>query len=59
MRLVLPASLLAGGGFLVWCDVIARLIGGANELPTGIVTALLGGPFFLYVLLRREAAPAG
>ncbi len=53
-RLVLPASALFGGAFLVMCDVIARTIFAPLELPVGIVTALIGGPFFLWLLLRRR-----
>jgi iron complex transport system permease protein len=53
-RLVLPASALFGGAFLVMCDVIARTVFAPLELPVGIVTALIGGPFFLWLLLRRR-----
>jgi len=52
-RLLLPASLLAGAIFLVWADTIARTALGAVEIPVGVVTALCGGPFFVY-LLKRE-----
>jgi iron complex transport system permease protein len=52
-RLVLPATYLAGAIFLVWADTIARTVLGATEIPVGVVTALCGGPFFVY-LLRRE-----
>jgi iron complex transport system permease protein len=52
-RLVLPASALFGGAFLVSCDLVARTIFSPVEIPVGIVTALIGGPFFLWLLLRR------
>ena len=52
-RLVLPASALFGGAFLVTCDLIARTILAPVELPVGIVTAMIGGPFFLWLLVRR------
>lgn len=52
-RLLLPASLLGGAIFLVWADTIARTALGSVELPVGVVTALCGGPFFVY-LLQRE-----
>jgi iron complex transport system permease protein len=52
-RLLLPASFLGGAVFLVWADTFARTVLGPVELPVGVVTALTGGPFFLY-LLRRE-----
>ena len=52
-RLLLPASVLVGGAFLVLADTVARSAFGATEIPVGVVTALCGGPFFIY-LLRRE-----
>jgi iron complex transport system permease protein len=52
-RVVLPASALFGASFLVVCDLIARTILAPVELPVGIVTAILGGPFFLWLLFRR------
>lgn len=51
-RLLLPASALAGGSLLLLADLLARLVLAPAELPIGIVTALLGAPFFLYLLLR-------
>ncbi len=53
-RLLLPASVLVGGMFLVVSDTIARTIFAPAEIPVGIVTALAGGPFFLYLLLWRK-----
>jgi len=52
-RIVLPASAFAGGAFLVACDVVARTIVAPVELPVGIVTATIGGPFFLWLLVGR------
>jgi iron complex transport system permease protein len=52
-RLVLPASALFGAAFLVACDVIARTLLAPVEIPVGIVTAMIGGPFFLWVLFWR------
>jgi iron complex transport system permease protein len=49
-RIVLPLSLLAGGGFLVFADVIARTIVSPAELPIGVITAFFGAPFFAVVL---------
>ncbi|HZQ07746.1 MAG TPA: iron ABC transporter permease [Anaerolineae bacterium] len=51
-RLLLPASLLCGAIFLVIADLIARTIIAPQELPLGVVTAIVGAPFFI-VLLRR------
>ena len=53
-RLLLPASALVGGMFLVVSDTIARTVFAPAEIPVGIVTALAGGPFFLYLLLWRK-----
>lgn len=52
-RLLLPASALAGGTFLLAADSLARSAFGATEIPVGVITALCGGPFFIY-LLRRD-----
>ena len=52
-RIVLPASALFGASFLVACDLVARTVLAPVEVPVGIVTATLGGPFFLWLLLRR------
>ena len=51
-RLVVPASLGFGAAFLVGCDLVARTALAPIELPVGIVTALIGGPFFLWLLVR-------
>jgi iron complex transport system permease protein len=53
-RLVLPASALFGAAFLVGCDVLARTVMAPIELPVGIITALIGGPFFLWLLVRKR-----
>ena len=52
-RVLLPATLLLGAGTVTFCDTIARTIVAPVELPVGIIMAVLGAPFFLY-LLRRE-----
>ncbi len=52
-RWLMPATLLFGGSFLVLCDTFARTVMPPTELPVGIITALLGGPFFLWLLLTR------
>ena len=52
-RLVLPASALFGASFLIVCDLIARTIVAPVEMPVGIITAIIGGPFFLWLLFRR------
>jgi len=52
-RVVLPASVLFGAAFLVGCDILSRTLMAPVELPVGIITALIGGPFFLWLLVRR------
>ena len=53
-RIVLPASALFGAAFLVMCDVAARTVLSPVEIPVGVVTAIIGGPFFLWMLVRRS-----
>jgi len=53
-RLVVPASLGFGAAFLIGCDLISRTVLAPIELPVGIVTALIGGPFFLWLLVRQS-----
>ncbi len=53
-RLVLPASALVGGTFLAIADTIARSLLTPSELPVGVITALCGGPFFIYLLMSRR-----
>ncbi|MBI3914044.1 MAG: iron ABC transporter permease [Chloroflexi bacterium] len=53
-RLLLPASALAGAFFLVLADLFARLILAPNEIPLGVVTALIGAPFFVYLLRSSQ-----
>jgi iron complex transport system permease protein len=53
-RIVLPASALFGAAFLVACDLVARTVLAPVEIPVGIVTAMLGGPFFLWLLIRKD-----
>lgn len=58
-RLLLPAAALGGAGFLVACDLLARTALGAQEINVGIVTALLGAPYFLFLLLRAGKREGG
>ena len=53
-RLLIPASFLGGGVFLVWCDAAARTLVAPTEIPVGVLTALCGGPFFIFLLRRQE-----
>lgn len=54
-RFLLPASALLGGSLLIVADVVARTIVSPAELPIGILTAGVGGPFFLWMLLRQRS----
>lgn len=56
-RLLLPASILGGAAFTIAADLLARTVIAPSELPVGAITALCGGPFFVYVL-RREGRKA-
>lgn len=55
-RLLLPASALAGAGLLVVADILARTMLAPTEIRLGIITALIGSPFFLYLLCRERSA---
>lgn len=53
-RRLIPASALAGGMFLAVCDALARTILAPREIPVGVITAICGGPFFLFILRSRR-----
>ena len=57
-RLLLPASALIGGAFLMIADTLARTLLAPGEIPVGVVTALAGGPFFIYLLMSRKSGLA-
>ena len=50
-KCLVPLALIGGADFVLACDLASRLIGG---LPLGIVTALIGGPYFLWLLRRQR-----
>ncbi len=52
-RLLIPTGFIGGAAFLVVADLLARTLAAPNEIPVGVVTALVGGPFFLWLLRRR------
>lgn len=54
-RLLIPAAALTGAGFLVLSDTLARTVLDGRELPVGAVTALVGGPLFIFLLRRAQA----
>jgi len=53
-RYLIPCSALVGGFLLLCSDTVGRLILMPTEVPVGIITSLLGVPFFLYILLSRK-----
>ncbi|HZU78931.1 MAG TPA: iron ABC transporter permease [Acidimicrobiales bacterium] len=57
-RVVLPVSMVAGGAFLVLADLLARTVEAPAEVPIGVITALVGAPFFLFVLRSRRSSQA-
>ena len=54
-RVLLPVSMIGGAAFVVLADVVARTAQAPAEVPIGVITALIGGPFFLFVLSSRRA----
>ncbi len=53
-RILLPCSFLMGAAFVALCDVLARTVWAPVEIPVGVITALLGGPFFIWMLRSRR-----
>ena len=53
-RTLIPMAAIVGGCFLVIADLIARTVLSPGEIPVGIVTALCGAPFFIYLLIRNR-----
>ncbi|WP_438446569.1 FecCD family ABC transporter permease [Gorillibacterium sp. sgz5001074] len=58
-RLIVPLSALTGGIYVLWSDTLARLVLSPKEIPLGVVTALLGAPFFAYLLRKRKYRQGG
>ena len=58
-RRVLPVSALLGAIFLIWADVVARLLFAPEEIPIGIITSICGGPFFIWLLRRNTYSFGG
>ena len=57
-RILIIASALMGATFLVLCDTLARVVIAPSELPVGVITAVCGGPFFLYLMRRKKKVDA-
>ncbi|MBC8286408.1 MAG: iron ABC transporter permease [Nitrospinae bacterium] len=54
LRILIPVSMLFGASFLIICDTVARTLIAPTEIPVGIITAMLGGPFFVWLLKRKR-----
>ncbi len=54
LRILIPTCMLFGASFLVACDTLARTLLAPTEIPVGIITAILGGPFFVWLLKRKR-----
>ncbi len=53
-RILVPASILGGGAYLIFCDMLARVLPSQGEMPVGIITALVGAPLFVFLLWRAK-----
>ncbi|MGO1924581.1 MAG: FecCD family ABC transporter permease [Brachybacterium tyrofermentans] len=58
-RKMLPVAILSGAVFLATCDLLARTLAAPSEIPLGVLTALIGAPFFLWLLRRDRADSVG
>ena len=54
VRFLLPCSALLGASFVIFCDLLGRFLFSPFELPAGIIMSFIGGPFFLYLLLKKK-----
>ncbi|MCB0335980.1 MAG: iron ABC transporter permease, partial [Bdellovibrionales bacterium] len=53
-RRLVPVVFMLAGAFLVACDSFARIVAAPAEIPVGVITALLGGPFFLWIIISQN-----
>jgi iron complex transport system permease protein len=53
-RVLVPACVLGGGAYMVFCDLLARILPKQGEMPAGVITALIGAPLFIYLLKRSS-----
>jgi iron complex transport system permease protein len=54
-RMLMPVAFLSGAAFLVVCDTVARTVMAPSEIPVGVLTSLIGGPFFLWILATKRS----
>ena len=53
-RFLLPLAALSGGIFLIWADVVARVLIPNTEIPLGVITSAIGAPIFVYMMVRKS-----
>jgi iron complex transport system permease protein len=53
-RILVPASILGGGAYMVICDTLARALPKQGEMPAGVITAMIGAPLFIFLLKRSR-----
>lgn len=53
-RVLIPSCVLGGGAYLVFCDLLARSIPAQGEIPVGVITAMIGAPLFIFLLVRSQ-----
>ncbi|QTA82617.1 putative ABC transporter, permease protein [Desulfonema limicola] len=53
-RVLVPACILGGGAYMIFCDILARILPQQGEMPTGVITAMIGAPLFIYLLKRSK-----
>jgi iron complex transport system permease protein len=53
-RLLIPACLLGGGSYLILCDIVSRVLSSQGEMPVGVITAMVGAPLFVLLLMRSR-----
>jgi len=53
-RVLVPACIMGGGAYMVFCDILSRTLPHSGEMPVGVVTAVIGAPLFI-ILLKRSA----
>lgn len=53
-RVLVPACVLGGGAYMVFCDLLARTLPRQGEIPAGVITAMIGAPLFIYLLKRSS-----
>ncbi len=53
-RVLVPACILGGGAYMILCDILARTLPQQGEMPTGVITAIIGAPLFIFLLRRSK-----